>query len=593
MKQIKLYTLYVTGNEREYLVEISHNPSLDMEFWYRRREYRRLVVCSAFIPFRQAYELLHQIASDRERKGVQLKERKSLHDAARQIGKKILKLGHEREYRELMVSNRQIMSPEELKKIRAQLSGRMLLPAEIRRALGEAGFLPTGDIEDALQLLYLSRYIRRIPGISTDGAHQVCMRCGESEILHSCPKCGDRCAVCESCREMGYVTECEALYVFNSSGLDAYPKRRVMLELPFDLTEPQKYAAAELLEFLKGTQKEALVWAACGAGKTEVSFPAMARVLSTGKKVLYATPRRDVVTEMEKRFRAAFPGVELAVLKGGSRAYFKKAQLLVATTHQVIRFYKAFDLVVLDEVDAFPYQGNRVLHRAVQRSRKPGGRIIYLTATPGKVMQGDIAAGKLKYLTIPSRHHGYPLPEPELVTLKGSSLEKVANLVYQNIEGEMCQLILFLPTILQAQEVVGDLRQFLCSSPYNVPSEWFQYSHSRDYHREEKCRHFREGKFPVLVCTSILERGINIPRVNVLVLHADRESIFDTSSLVQMAGRAGRFESYPGAKVWFMGVSVSPAMREAKAQIRMLNREAYERGYLRKEYYEGTVPGTN
>ena len=99
------------------------------------------------------------------------------------------------------------------------------------------------------------------------------------------------------------------------------------------------------------------MWAVCGAGKTEMCFAAVAAELARGGRVLFAVPRRDVVRELGPRLRAAFPHVQLQVLHGGAdRAVLPvlpPGSVTVATTHQVLRYDRAFDLVILDEVDAF------------------------------------------------------------------------------------------------------------------------------------------------------------------------------------------------------------------------------------------------
>src|SRR5690606_8692996 len=115
-------------------------------------------------------------------------------------------------------------------------------------------------------------------------------------------------------------------------------------------------AAAQLEEFWQSPSQRTLVWAACGAGKTEVTYPLMRRALREGHQVLFAVPRQDVVRELAERFRSAFTGVEIAVHYGG-QPWQAQGQLVIATTHQVLHFYQRFGLAILDEVDAFPYHG--------------------------------------------------------------------------------------------------------------------------------------------------------------------------------------------------------------------------------------------
>ena len=60
-------------------------------------------------------------------------------------------------------------------------------------------------------------------------------------------------------------------------------------------------------------------------------------------------------------------------------------QLTICTTHQLLRFYHAFDLLIVDEVDAFPYAMEPGLHYATQQALKPTGGLLLMTATPTRV----------------------------------------------------------------------------------------------------------------------------------------------------------------------------------------------------------------
>ena len=82
--------------------------------------------------------------------------------------------------------------------------------------------------------------------------------------------------------------------------------------------------------------------------------------------MLFAIPRRDVVIQLADRIQRAFSNVKVATHYGG-KPWNQKGSLVVATTHQALRFYQRFDLVILDEVDAYPYQGSEILRYAIQR----------------------------------------------------------------------------------------------------------------------------------------------------------------------------------------------------------------------------------
>ncbi len=71
-------------------------------------------------------------------------------------------------------------------------------------------------------------------------------------------------------------------------------------------------------------------------------------------------------------------------LHGNSDEKFTYADIVISTTHQLISFYQAFDLLIIDEVDAFPYTFDEMLPRLAKKCCKPSCATIFLSATPSK-----------------------------------------------------------------------------------------------------------------------------------------------------------------------------------------------------------------
>lgn len=195
-----------------------------------------------------------------------------------------------------------------------------------------------------------------------------------------------------------------------------------------------------------------------------------------------------------------------------------------------------------------------------------------MTATP------PVQRGYSRVITIPARYHGFPLPEPEILTaelppwsqLKACDLpERVVALLQSG-----GQWLVFAPTVSASEEICRALREVLGSQ--------VGFCHSKVAERRQTIEAFRAGLLRVLVSTSVLERGVNFPRIQVMVLYADH-SIFSTSALVQMAGRVGRSADAPSGLVLFAAARCSPQMRRAQSLIRELNTAARERGLLHAE----------
>ncbi|MDI6637656.1 MAG: helicase-related protein [Bacillota bacterium] len=208
----------------------------------------------------------------------------------------------------------------------------------------------------------------------------------------------------------------ECLVRPESRALPGNPVPAWEITLPFELTKAQQDASRFLASFVAEDERnECLVYAVCGAGKTEVCLGAVALTLQRGGRVLFAVPRSDVVAEVAPRLSAAMTGARVIALRGASRERYRDADIVVATTHQVLRFYQAFDLVVLDEADAFPFRGSRMLRYGLRRATAPGGKTVYMTATPDQSLLAAADRGEVALVRISARHHGRPLPVPAVI----------------------------------------------------------------------------------------------------------------------------------------------------------------------------------
>jgi competence protein ComFA len=297
--------------------------------------------------------------------------------------------------------------------------------------------------------------------------------------------------------------------------------------------------------------------------------------------VLFAAPRQDVVLDVAPRLKRDFPELTLSILTGISLERFAQANFVLATTHQVLRFYQAFDLIFLDEMDAFPYHGNAALAWGLQHALKPSGKIIYLTATPSTESLEKIRQGKMQIIRLPARHHRRPLPVPEWIKYSGdfnqenSRKTEIENRMLIDRITELTQagpVVLFVPKISWVNPWVGILRKAF-------PQWKIEGSYSSDPQRREKIAGLRSKSFQVFVSTSILERGVTLSDVQVIVLAADHE-IFDERALVQMAGRVGRTQENPGGRALFLAKKKTPGIEKAIQWIEEQNELAHKQGLI-------------
>ncbi|WP_238651139.1 DEAD/DEAH box helicase [Paenibacillus piscarius] len=419
-----------------------------------------------------------------------------------------------------------------------------------------------------------------------------CLRCGSVPTGRTaCAACGlAGCAYCEACLGLGRSRACALL--LRSAPLPAVRctagASPTVAARRWGLSAAQAAAAAAALGFLaeprqrsaRGGPERFLLWAVTGAGKTEMIFPLLDSALAAGGRALIATPRRDVVLELAPRLAKAFPAHSPAVLYGGSEDRWRRSGLTLATTHQLLRFSQAFDLVIIDEIDAFPFHNDAMLDYAAKQVCKPGGAFILLSATPPAELQRLARAGRLPHARVPVRYHGHPLPVPRHIRMpplhrclrQGRLPGKLVTALQRSLKRE-AQIFVFVSRIAHIDELLQLLRHVF-------PGIAIEGTSSQDPARAEKVLDFRNRTISLLVTTTILERGVTVPRSDVYILDAD-SGLFDEAALVQMAGRAGRSSDDPAGQVIFASPEWSRSQRAAIAQIRRMNAIARRQGYLR------------
>lgn len=419
---------------------------------------------------------------------------------------------------------------------------------------------------------YKNGYVQYRNGL--DPSNQLsCHRCGNQNRslieVFPCAKCKKQCYYCRKCIMMGRVSSCTPLISWSgpAAKIQVHPNP---LQWDGELSEGQNLASTKVVEAITKND-DLLVWAVCGAGKTEVLFAGISKAIQQGKRICIATPRTDVVLELTPRLKKVFPQTKIAALFGGSEDRNKFAQLTISTTHQLLRFYKAFDMMIVDEVDAFPYTADESLEIAVQQARKSESSLIYLTATPNEQWQKECRKGKRNYVTIPARFHRYPLPLPKFTWCgnwkKQLQKNQLPSNVIQWISTRLTQkkqALIFFSNISLMEKALPIIRT-LDSRIESV--------HAQDPQRKEKVQAMRNQETPFLLTTTILERGVTLPNIDVAVVGTE-EGIFTESALVQIAGRVGRSVKFPNGDITFFHFGKTKAMVKALKQMEQMNREA-------------------
>lgn len=165
------------------------------------------------------------------------------------------------------------------------------------------------------------------------------------------------------------------------------------------------------------------------------------------------------------------------------------------------------------------------------------------------------------------RYHGYPLPVPSLKWIgdwrsyveRGKLPPKLTALMNRQERESDRQLLIFVPSINVSERLESIIarKDIICV-------------HSKHAKRKEIVDAFRHKQYHCLITTTILERGVTFPSVDVFILGAEND-VFTIAALVQIAGRAGRSQEDPKGNVLFLHDGTTIAMKQAVKQIKRMN----------------------
>jgi transcription-repair coupling factor (superfamily II helicase) len=308
---------------------------------------------------------------------------------------------------------------------------------------------------------------------------------------------------------------------------------------PYEETEDQLNAIGDVLEDLgKGQPMDRLICGDVGFGKTEVALRAAFVVALSGQQVAVVAPTTLLARQHYKTFSERFAGWpvkvrQLSRMVGAKDASETRAGLkdgsieIVVGTHAVLSEQVGFrnlGLVIVDEEQHFG-----VKHKEKLKTLRADVHLLTLTATPiprtlqmaltGIREMSIIATPPVDRLAVRT----YVLPWDPVTVREALLREKYRG----------GQAYYVAPRLKDLPDIEHFLRE-------QVPEVSFVVGHGQmsATQLEEVMSAFYDGKYDVLVSTTIVESGLDIPTANTLVVH--RADMFGLAQLYQIRGRVGR-----------------------------------------------------
>jgi transcription-repair coupling factor (superfamily II helicase) len=308
---------------------------------------------------------------------------------------------------------------------------------------------------------------------------------------------------------------------------------------PYEETQDQASAIEATLDDLAaGRPMDRLVCGDVGFGKTEVALRAAFAAAINGKQTAIVVPTTLLARQHTENFATRFAGLpirigQLSRMVGAAEQREVKKGIaegavdIVVGTHAVLGktvTFKDLALVVIDEEQHFG-----VAHKERMKDLRAEVHMLTLSATPiPRTLQ--LAMTGVRELSIIATPPIDRLAVRSFVSPFDALIVREA-LLRERYRGG--QSFYVCPRIEDLDEAAAFLRQ-------NVPEAKFVVAHGQLAAREleDKIGAFYDGKYDILLSTSIVESGLDIPRANTLIVH--RADMFGLAQLYQLRGRVGR-----------------------------------------------------
>jgi ATP-dependent DNA helicase RecG len=331
--------------------------------------------------------------------------------------------------------------------------------------------------------------------------------------------------------------------------IDQATKLRIASVLPFKLTEAQRRVVREIFRDMKSdAPMNRLLQGDVGSGKTIVALISMLAAMENGYQTALMAPT-EILAEQHarniKRLLAKSP-YRVELLTGSLRAAEKRAlQAALAAgeihacigTHAVIQesvSFKNLGLAVIDEQHRFG-----VMQRAELRARGLNPDVLVMTATPIPRSLTMTIYGDLDVSVIDEMPPGRTPIETQVVGEEQRLDAK--KLISREVQAGR-QVYVVYPLVEESEKI--DLKnatqryEYLRNTVFPKFSVGLVHGKMKTADKEEVMRRFVAGEVDILVSTTVIEVGVDVPNASVMIVeHAER---FGLSQLHQLRGRVGR-----------------------------------------------------
>ena len=342
--------------------------------------------------------------------------------------------------------------------------------------------------------------------------------------------------------------------------------------LPFELTAAQERSLNEILQDMKSpAHMNRLLQGDVGSGKTVVAGLAMYTTYTAGLQSALMVPTEILADQHFDSLSQLFPELRIILLTGGMKPAERRQALeaieagqvdMIVGTHALIQegvTYHQLGLVIIDEQHRFGVGQRRILR---EKGNNPD--VLMMTATPIPRTLAITAFGDMDVSIIDQM----PAGRKPIITrwVKHEQLEVVLDWLRKELQ-RGAQVYVISPLIEESEAL--DLKNAIALEEelkaYFGDKAQVDLLHGKMKSEEKDTimQDFKKGKIDILVSTTVIEVGVNVPNATVmLIMDADR---FGLSQLHQLRGRVGR-----GDKQSYAVLVANPKTESGKKRMKIM-----------------------
>ncbi len=329
--------------------------------------------------------------------------------------------------------------------------------------------------------------------------------------------------------------------------------KEIIASLKFKLTDDQRASAWQILQDLEqDLPMNRMLMGDVGSGKTVVAALAALQAIKAGSQVAILAPTEVLARQHFKSFTKLLKpsGAQVKLLVGSIKPKDKreilaeiedgKAELIVGT-HALIQErvkFKDLALVIVDEQHRFGVKQRKELQKKVGEGKFP--HLLTMTATPIPRSLALILYGELEQSVIKQKPAGRIEIQTKLIP--GASKQLVWDKMKEELEADHA-VIFVCPAItdtdastrVAAEKVFAEVSKKAIARKYGIG---LLHGKLKSDQKEEVMADFASGKTNILVSTTVIEVGIDVPRATLMVIEG--AEYFGLAQLHQLRGRVGR-----------------------------------------------------